>query len=71
MFTLSQGKFFAECAVLDLEYLLLMSFGIVEDYSVAFLDGLSFKLRKLEIDFEELCVVIGRDDHAALFLGGD
>lgn len=71
MLTLSQREFFAECAVLHLEYLLLMSFGIVEDYSVAFLDGLSFELGKLEIDFEQLGVVVGRDDHAALFLGGD
>lgn len=43
-----------------------MGLGVVEDHSVALLDGLVGEALKLEVCFEEVFVVIGGDDHAAL-----
>lgn len=59
-------EFFAEGALSDLVGLLLVSLCVVEDHSVALLDGLVGKALKLEVGLEELLVVIGGDDHAAL-----
>ena len=43
-----------------------MGLGVVEDHSVALLDGLVGEALELEVCFEEVFVVIGGDDHAAL-----
>lgn len=69
--TLGQLEFFAEGALGDLVGLLLVGLGVVEDHPVALLDGLVGEALELEVGLEEVFVVIGRDDHAALLDRGN
>lgn len=71
MSTLGKWKFFAESSLLHLEHLLIVSLGVMQYHSIAFFDGLSFESTKLEIDFEQLSLIVGGNDHTAFFLGGD
>ena len=48
-----------------------MGLGVVEDHAVALLEGLVGEALELEVGLEEVFVVIGGDDHAALLEGGD
>jgi len=69
--TWSEWEFPAESAVLDLVDLLVVGFGVVEHHSVALFECLTFELSELEIHLEQLGLVVGGDDHAALLLRAD
>lgn len=51
--------------------LLIVSFSVMEDDAVAFLDGLIGEASEGEVSFEVMLIIVGGDDHASFLHAGD